>query len=315
MELSWMLVFKVGMSLAGVLTIIGMFSELTWPVKLKITAVMLVGIILIGFLAWPLVSPVDPLGVVSVPAFGGAIALIVLAVLAGFIGYFISWPDGRDIGIVAVPTGLAVWAMRCGSMADLIRLNPTLAQRQELLAVIKWEPVFWLAVVAAGFGGVRIGQLIASRRTSVVSSSGRTFSAGNLLQSIIAIVASIIIAQFCIEIFAQDVRIGSVVAQPSVGQIVFAVLVSFGIAAFVVKKFLNAGFTWAIISSALITGFVIMTRIRQDTIEQLIESRPPVFFPTAAISILPVQMVAFGVFGSIAGYWVAVRYDYWRKHL
>lgn len=310
-----MLVFKVGMSLAGVLTVIGMFSELPWLVKLKITAVMLVGIILIGFFAWPLVSPVDPLGVVSVPAFGGAIALIVLAVLAGFIGYFISWPDGREIGIVAVPTGLAVWAVRCGSMADLMRLNPTLAQRQELLAVIKWEPVFWLAVVAAGFGGVRIGQLIASRCSSVVSSSGRTFSVRNLLQSIIAIVASIIIAQFCIEIFAQDVRIDSVVAQPSVGQIVFAVLVSFGIAAFVVKKFLNAGFIWAIMSSALITGFVIMTRIRQDTLKRLIESCPPVFFPTAAISILPVQMVAFGVLGSIAGYWVAVRYDYWRKHL
>src|SRR4030043_307262 len=109
MELSWMLVFKVGMSLAGVLTVIGMFSELPWLVKLKITAVMLVGIILIGFLAWPLVSPVEPLGVISVPAFGGAITLIVLAVLAGFIGYFISWPDGREIGIVAVPTGLAVW--------------------------------------------------------------------------------------------------------------------------------------------------------------------------------------------------------------
>jgi len=25
-------------------------------------------------------------------------------------------------------------------------------------------------------------------------------------------------------------------------------------------------------------------------------------------------MVAFGTIGSIAGYWMAIRYDYWRKH-
>jgi hypothetical protein len=27
-----------------------------------------------------------------------------------------------------------------------------------------------------------------------------------------------------------------------------------------------------------------------------------------------VQMVAFGALGSVAGYWMAIRFDYWRKH-
>ena len=51
MELSWLLVFKIGASLAGVFAGIGMFSELPWSAKLKVTATLLAGIILIGLLA------------------------------------------------------------------------------------------------------------------------------------------------------------------------------------------------------------------------------------------------------------------------
>jgi hypothetical protein len=317
MELSWLLVFKIGASLAGVLAGIGMFSELSWPVKLKVTATLLVGIILIGFLA-PLGTPVEPFGVISVPAFGGAVTLAGLAVLAGFIGYFLSWPNGREIGILAVPAGLAIWAVRGGNMAELMRLAPTLAQRQVLFAAIKWEPIFWLTIVAAGFGGVLIGQRIVTRRLALVTRA--TSDERRATNVILAVVGSAFIAQFCIGIFAQDVRIpdhrlGSVMAQPAVGQIVFAVLVSFGIAAFLVKKFLDASYIWPIVASALVTGFAVITYIKEDTLQYLVEHHPLIFFSSVVTSILPVQMVAFGVLGSIAGYWLAVRYNYWRKHL
>ena len=319
MELSWLLIFKIGASLAGVLAGIGMFSELSWPVKLKVTATLLVGIILIGFLA-PLGTPVEPFGVISVPAFGGAVTLAGLAVLAGFIGYFLSWPYGREIGILAVPAGLAIWAVRGGNMAELMRLAPTLAQRQVLFAALKWEPIFWLAIVAAGFGGVLVGQKIIAKHEPNESQEKSDSKANTYLNVLIAVVGSVFIAQFCIGIFAQDVRIpdhrlGSVMAQPAVGQIVFAVLVSFGIAAFLVKKFLDASYIWPIVASALVTGFAVITYIKEDTLQYLIEHHPPVFFSRVVTSILPVQMVAFGVLGSIAGYWLAVRYNYWRKHL
>lgn len=306
-----MLVFKIGASLAGVLAGIGMFSELSWLVKLKVTATLLAGVILIGFLA-PLGTPTEPFGAISVPAFGGAATLAGLAVLAGFIGYFLSWPNGREIGIMAVPAGLSIWAVRGGNMTDLMLLAPTLAQRQGLFAALKWEPIFWLAVVAVGFGGVLIGEYLVTRRSSLVPRStllvSRTF----------AVVASVVIVQVCIGIFAQGVRIpdhrlGSVMSQPSVGQIVFAVLVSFGIAAFLVKKFLDAGYIWPMAASALTTGFAIATSLRQDTLQQLVERHPPAFFPNPVISIMPLQMVAFGVLGSIAGYWLAVRVNFRRK--
>ena len=134
---------------------------------------------------------------------------------------------------------------------------------------------------------------------------------------ILALVCSGFIAQFCIRIVAQDVRVsdnalGSVVAQPAVGQVVFAVLVSFGIAAFFAKKFLNVSYIWPSISSAFVTAF--MATIYAREVQYLVQNWPAAFFSNSVISILPVQMVAFGTLGSVAGYWMAIRYDYWRKH-
>jgi len=292
--------------------------------RLRIAVSVATGAILIGILAWPLAAPPEPFGAVSLIAgtisFGGTITLAALAVLAGFIAYFLSWPYGREIGILAAPSGLAIWAVRCGSMTSLVRINPTIAQRQALFATLKWEPVFWLAVVAAGFAGVLVGQKILCPKPEPDKPKEKSNSKSNIyLNAAIALVGSVLIAQFCISILAQDVRIfdsklGSVLAQPAVGQIVFAVFVSFGVAAFVVKKFLNVSYIWPIIASALVTAFAVSTHVKQDVLQHLVQHWPAVFFSNAVTSILPVQMVAFGSLGSIAGYWLAVRYNYWRKH-
>jgi len=103
-----------------------------------------------------------------------------------------------------------------------------------------------------------------------------------------------------------------VVAQPAVGQIAFAVLFSFGVAAFVVKKFLNAAYIWPTIATVLVTAFSMHNYSRQ--ISYLAAKWPAVFFDNSAAAVLPVQMVAFGALGSVAGYWMAVRYDYWQKY-
>jgi hypothetical protein len=278
--------------------------------KLRIAAAAAVGIMLIGILGRPLAAQDEPFAAVSLAAgsmnLGAATILLLLAVLVGFIGYFVSWPYGREIGILAVPFGLAVWAIRTGNMAGLTQLNPTLPQRQQLFAILKWEPIFWLAVVAAGFAGVLAAQKISQRKARPPEAEEKPNG-------------SVLLAQFCIKIFAADVQLsnkvlGSVMAQPAVGQIAFAVLVSFGIAAFAVKKFLNLSYIWPIVSSALVTGFVSVAYLKQNILEHLIQRWPASFFSHPAVSILPVQIVAFGTLGAIAGYWLAIRYNYWRKH-
>jgi hypothetical protein len=282
--------------------------ELSWPMKLRIAAAAAIGVLLIGVLAWPMA---EPFGRVEAMGTSNAAILVVLAFVAGFIGYFVSWPFGREIGILAVPSGLTIWAVRSGSMAGLIQLNPTADQRMALMTSLKWETFFWLAIVAAGFAGVLLARKLSPNKNLAGQEESKS-GPGKYLNAIIALVCSVAIAQFCIRIIAQDVRLGSVIGQPAVGQVVFAVLVSFGCAAFVAKKFLNVSYIWPSIATAFVTA--VMTSIYARDIPYLVQNWPAAFFSNSVISVLPVQMVAFGTIGSVAGYWMAIRYDYWRKH-
>ena len=284
-----------------------------------------------------------------------------LAVAAGMIGYFVSWPYSREVGILAVPAGLGIWAVRCGNMTSLLLENPTVSQRQQLFAALKWEPFFWLLIVAMGFLGVVIGQLIAqpkflaagdtdetnkkkSRLSKIVSfgdtgivnlmlartlphlksksektQAKATSRPNQYLNILISLVGSFLIAQFCIAILTQNVKmvdeqLGTVVAQPALGQIALAVTVSFAIAAFVVKKFLNASYIWPIIASSFVILFSVRSYVNEQVFQHLVDNWPPVFFYRAVTAILPIQMVTFAALGAIGGYWLAVRFNYWREH-
>jgi len=290
-------------------------------VKLRIAAAAGVGVVLIGILAWPLAEPSEPFGPVRPGnlALSGTAVLAVLSFLSGLIGYFVSWPHGREIGILAVPSGLAIWAIRSGNIASLMQLEPALEQRRALLAALRWEPLFWLAIVGIGFAGVLCGRRIRCKPGAAGAENKPKSKSNIYLNAVIALVASVLIAQVCLGRLAQDIqfsdnRLGSVMGQPAMGQIVFGVLVAFGLAAFVVKSFLNAGYLWPIIASALVTAFSIMSYVKQDALKHLVQCWPAVFFSNPIISISPVQMVALGTLGSIAGYWMGIRYDFWRKH-
>jgi hypothetical protein len=298
--------------------------ELSFIMKLRIAASAAIGAVLIGYLAWPIAAPAEPVGAVSIvsgnisPA--GSLILLGLAVLCGFTAYFISWPFGRQIGILAVPSGLAVWALRSGSVAGLMQLNPMPTERNAILATFKWEPFFWLAVVAAGFAGVFLAGRIKPQPVVTENIPNKTRLRLNFnLNYLLAVMVSGVIAQILIRFLAQDVRIpdgrlGAVVAQPEPGQIVFALLVAFGAAGFLVKKFLDCGYIWPIISSAFIMGASVIIYARQNVLTYMAEHHAAIFFSSAVFSILPVQMVAWGTLGSIWGYWICIRYDYWRKH-
>ena len=298
--------------------------ELSLIMRLRIAAAAATGVVLIGILAWPLAAPSEPLDAVLAGdiSIGGLITLVVLSFLTGLLAYFVSWPHGREIGILAVPFGLAIWAVRSGSMTNLMQLNPTIEQRLAVFSAFKWDSAFWLTLVAAGFFGVLLGQKIMSGPASSakpVKEKTSGSKAAQFLSVIIALASSVFIAQFCIKMFAQDVslldsRLGVIMAQPSVGQIVFAVFVSFGLAAFIVKKFLDVSYIWPTIATVLLTVFAASSYAKRDMLQYFIQQWPSAFFINSVISILPVQVVAFGTLGSIAGYWMAIRYNYWRKH-
>jgi len=119
--------------------------------------------------------------------------------------------------------------------------------------------------------------------------------------------------------FARDFTIldstaGTAVAQPAIGQIVFAVLVSFGLVGFLVQMVLGVDYIWPVIGACLVNVVAISAYGKHDILDYFAVRWPAVFFSNSVLAVLPIQIVAFGSLGAIAGYWMAVRYEYWHKH-
>ncbi|MGE5294729.1 MAG: hypothetical protein ACM3VT_07860 [Solirubrobacterales bacterium] len=306
--------------------------ELTWINKLRIAAVATLGIVVIGILAWPLAAPADPLLPVRASdiSLSGTLLLLALALAIGFAGYFIAWPHGREIGILGVPFGLAIWAGRSGPMRALTQVWNEPAERVTLEHSFRPEPLYWLVIVAAGFAGVLLAQRLRRAPASATSdephlpvspeptdgkSSTRSQNTSVYVNVLIGVVVAVLISQFFVGVFAQNIELSRrIAAQPAMGQIIFAVTGAFAVAAFVVKRYLGLSYLLPAAASIFVTTFAQAVYYRSGTIRQFAETYPAPFFPHSVFAILPVQLVALGAIGSVVGFWMAVRYDYWRKH-
>ena len=294
--------------------------ELPISIKLRIAAAAAIGIILVGLIAWPIVQPTDPFTPITIPPVKAMMSLIAWSFLAAFLSHFICWPYGKEIAPLAVPIGLAIWATRSANLASMMQTAPTAAQRLHILTSIKWHSFFWLAIIVIALLAVQLANYILSKKTQDTETTKKlTTDPKFYINSAIALVVSLLVARTFLNILAQNTRIfeaklGSVIAQPHTAQIAFAVILSFGIAAFAVKLFLNASYVIPIIASAITAAIAITGYAKEPILQQLTKYSPAVFLPNPIVSILPLQMVAFAAIGSIWGYWLAVRYNWWRKH-
>ncbi|UCD51595.1 MAG: hypothetical protein JSW27_02975 [Phycisphaerales bacterium] len=294
--------------------------ELSWANKARIAAAATLGILVIGVLAWPLAVPDDPLAPVRSARIGflGTLVLLALAFVTGLAGYFLTWPHGREIAILAVPCGLAVWVLRSGPMQALTQAYTAPAARQALLHSLRFEPVFWLTIVAAGFAGVLVAQhLRPGPGTLLTVSLLKSYLRPHVaLTGVAALILGTLLAHFCLGVFAQDISAATTGAatQPSIGQVITAGIAAFAVAGFAIKKFFDLSYVWTAATSVLVIPFSYSYYGRSETVARFAETYPAVFFPHAVFAILPLQIVALGAIGSVLGYWLAVRYDFWRKH-
>jgi hypothetical protein len=191
-------------------------------------------------------------------------------------------------------------------------------EREALLHSLRFEPVYWLLVVAAGFSGVLVAQRLRPSSGPALSLAQikKDLKPGTYLNIGIALVVSTLLVAFFTGVFAQDLCTSytTLAAQPEVGQIVFAILGAFAAAAFVVKKFLDLSYLWPAAASLFVLPFAYAIYGDPETITQFAQTEPATFYPHAIFAILPLQFVALGALGAVTGYWLAVRYDYWRKH-
>jgi len=290
---------------------------------LRIAVVSALGIIVLGIYCWSMVAPAEPNGIVSVIngaiSAGNALALIAIAFGLGLISYFLAWPYGNRIGILAAPAGLAVWAARGGNVGTLMQLNTSLGSRQQIFSTFCWEPMLWLAIVIAGFLGTYLASQIiypAGTQKPEKPKIPRLTSVFNVTAAIIgsAVITMILIGIFARDFTATDPTAGYAIGQPNTVQVIFAILIASGFAAFLVKEILDLDYLWAIISTCLVNLFAISTYGQNKVLDYFAGHWPAVFFANSTLTVLPIQAVAFGSIGAVIGYWIAVQYDFWRLH-
>jgi uncharacterized membrane protein len=312
-------ILKIAAAIAALVVVLSSIPGPTWSLKLRICAVVLLGMIVIGFFAWPIVAPSDPYSIVSMPDLTGAIILMLLALVTGFIGFFLTWPYGEHLAVIAVPAGMAVWSFRSGILSDALIGTTAAAQRAEVFHSLLPRPFFWLLLAAIGLAGMFLGRFILSpasgAKITPVSTKLKLSTPANV---IIAFVASAVIAFIAVIFLDQniklaDTQLGQVIAQPSAGQAGFAVFLAFALASFISYRFLGVLYFWPAAAVAIVSVFGLAFYTRGPVLEHMAADWPSNFFASPLSSILPVQMVSFGVLGAVAGFWLTQSFEYWRS--
>jgi len=187
-----------------------------------------------------------------------------------------------------------------------------------------------MLLVAAGFAGFLLAQRLrqaprnplldpepqpASKEPVGNESSSRRQATNFYTNLSIALLISVVISLFFVGVFVQNLAMSrNVPAQAAVGQILFGVTGAFAVAAFVVKRFLNLSYILPAVASIFVVAVAQVLHYRGETIQKFAEAYPAPFFPHSVFAIVPVQLVALGALGSVLGFWMAVRYDWWKKH-
>ena len=291
--------------------------ELTVVMRLRIAIAMAVGIVIMAFIAFPLIAPTTPMDAITfydgniTPV--SAILYVIIAFVTGIIAHLVSYPHGIHLAPLAVPAALAAATFRSGTMMSLLQQNNELTKKIAIYSFLQWETFYWLTVVSAGFLGVlTAAKYIKSSAVPPIAQKKHKASENKYLSHSIAIVASVVIALFLIGILAQDVKISdaqlsSVNGQPSRPQVAFAVIVAFAAAAFVAKYFLNVHFMVTTASAVILTIYCTRSYASPEIVKYMTANYPAAFFSRYVSAILPIQMICFAAIGSVCGFWIAIK--------
>ncbi|MFA6186656.1 MAG: hypothetical protein WC770_05520 [Phycisphaerae bacterium] len=289
--------------------------------RIRIIAALVIGGWMLGFLPWDGIKP-DAAGVFSLLTGNISIQDIlgcaVLAFAAGFAASAVCTPYGEQIGIIAAPAGMAVWALKSAPISKLFQAAPSVQSRLEVYSKLKFEGFIWLALAACGFvGAIAADKIFRRKPVDLPDNFKPVYKIPEFAQIAIAVIATVFIANIVINALAlgvgfPDLQLKNVVAQPANGQIAFAAMLAFCLCGFLAKLFLSSKAVWPAIASSVITYYFTVSYVKSGTLTQLAASWPAVFFYKPIMAVLPVQMVSFACLGAVWGYWLAVRYHVWR---
>ena len=289
--------------------------ELSWISRIKITIVVALGVLVYAVAFWNWFEPADPYGAV-VFSFGFSKLAVLMAVGfgLGLVSYFIGWPFGRQIGVLAVPAGICAIGIRSGSVFNMVLHTSGEAGRVAIYRTLWWDGAIWVLLAAAGYLGVLAGEKI--KRSEVVALDGGP-KKDSVINAIIAFVISVVIGGLLVSMFVRDVsyadeRVKAVVGQAANLQVNLGVMFALGLTAFAIKYGLNASWVWSGLATAVIPAIAMNVK-GQKTAGYMTANWPAAFNSNSILCVLPVQMTGWGILGAVIGYWLAVRFKHWQQ--
>ncbi|MHC4552058.1 MAG: hypothetical protein ACYSUT_04725 [Planctomycetota bacterium] len=295
---------------------LGLFN-VPWLLRVRILLSLCTGALIVGAVGYNFVKPADPLGAISL--FTGEIStvdaaiLLALGLASGVVATLLCYPMGNVLAPYAAPTGVAVLALSSGSIKQLLITNSELAPRAALYSFMRWEALLWLGIAAAGYVGMLLTTRLIHTKAIVADKQPASENKAMMwINALIGAVATAVIVKFAIGIFAQnipaiDAQLGKVVGRPGNGQIAFGVFVSVGLAAFLVKHFLQVHFIPVVVGAIAVYIALLTQFAGSDTLEYMVNTWNPSFFTNSIYAIIPIQIASFSVLGAMTGYWIAIR--------
>ena len=287
--------------------------------KFKITLVILVS--WFSFNAClGLVQPAGEEGVVSVVFHPQPLRVLgislALAFAVALFGSLMSKHHYREFALTAVASGFTAWAMKTGLIDQLLLKHPVSAERATLFYRLIADGFIWLAIGAGGYlGAVTLVQIIKWAAPTVdpdtPTPSAKQENSSSLLSKGLAVGFVFLISVVLLKLLVRsnpDALVGldsiAAVRGPNIGQIVFVVFISFYIAAALAAW----SWLWLPVSSLLavpaIVGAGSYLLASRFILAQPLLDQSSLFVNPAVIFaiILPIQFVAIGSLGVIAGY-------------
>ncbi|MFI4913265.1 MAG: hypothetical protein ACIAQZ_16530 [Sedimentisphaeraceae bacterium JB056] len=294
--------------------------EQHWTDKIRLGIVLTIGAVVMGIFCWPLIAPHAERETVSFfcscISVTDALIVILGAFATGAAAYFLGYPNGRYTALAAVPMGVGIWALRSGTISNLLTYNNSPEQHRLVYMSLRWEGIFWFLVIAAGYAGVKTAAILCKDTAKSEEPAKKKQPAGDLALPLVITAA---IAWLLTNILAQSPKImttgnGIIHAQPRQAQIAFALLAAFGVAGYLVKRYMNVRIEIPVISTVLVSlGAAIFSG--RDSILEFSKNIPTSIFLHPISAILPVQMIAFGTLGVLIGYGIAILSHHKKKLL
>ena len=316
------------------------------PVKIRALLVMALGAAIFGVIGWPLVAPFEPGGCLTVVLHFRSLAVLGvalgLAVVAAALALLIARPYARNIAQLAVPTGLCAWAVLTGGMDRLLLSNVDSQERVRMFHYLAADAVIWFVPVALGSVIVlwiceKFGSYDASKESGPAKTGGHTAPAASdaqvglvptavtghvVVRHLVSLGVTCLVAGVLLPVFARSGRAQMegfaaswFTVTPDKGQVVFALIAAFGLAAFASHQLFAAPLWCLLLSCPVVAIWVYVGTAHTPQSGALAEAGAH-FLPVgrAYAGILPVQYIAVGALAIILGRWCSTATHFVRHH-